>query len=279
VNYEWVVIKMAKTGSPKDITGRKFGRLTAIKLGKRSESGQNIWVFRCDCGVEKEFQRGNVLSGVTKSCGCLKKEKTKDITGQKFWRLTAIKFIGMNKRKEKIWLFSCDCGVQKELVAREVVRGKTKSCGCLHHENACLKKHGDVGTRLYYIWRGMRQRCTNTNNEGYKNYGGRGIRVCEEWKEYIDFKNWALLNGYSKDLTIDRKNTNGNYEPSNVRWATKTEQTRNRRNTLWYEIDGIKKPLVEWCEIFNISLDTVNGRLHRGRSPFFDEYNETRVYI
>jgi hypothetical protein len=261
----------------KDITGQKVGKLTAIKR-IRTENRKSIWLFRCDCGTEKEIVAGNVLHGTTKSCGCI--TRFKDITGQKFGRLTAIKLIGTNEKGHTVWLFGCDCGVQKEISSSEVLKHSTKSCGCLRKdgkEKASLV-HGGFGTRVHRIWSGMLSRCRNPVNKDYKNYGGRGIQVCDEWHDFSKFQNWALNNGYSDDLSIDRIDSNGNYCPQNCKFSTITEQARNKRNTIWYDINGIKKSLVEWCEILNIPLEIARARNKHGENPFLNEYNETRVY-
>ncbi|MDD4154671.1 MAG: hypothetical protein PHT30_04625 [Bacilli bacterium] len=195
--------------------------------------------------------------------------KIRNIAGQKFNRLTAIKLVGFTERKNHaIWLFACDCGTQKELVAADVVKGSTKSCGCLRYEMFCRQKHGGTGTRLYGIWHGMRDRCRNPNCKDYKNYGGRGIKICDEWGEFASFRAWALNNGYKDTLTIDRINNDGNYEPLNARWTIPKIQNINRRNTLWYEINGIKKPLIEWCRILNVKHTTAFERTRRGKLPF-----------
>jgi len=165
-------------------------------------------------------------------------------------------------------LFSCDCGVQKELIASDILKGSTKSCGCLRHENSCISKHRGGKTRLYSIWKGMRSRCMNENDKDYKNYGGRGIKICEEWSEFVPFRDWALNNGYQNNLTIDRTNNNGNYEPSNTAWKNLTEQARNRRNTVWYDIEGVNKPLIEWCQILNVKYTTAFER-HRRTGVYF----------
>lgn len=169
----------------------------------------------------------------------------------KFGRLTAIKKVGMkgNGRGSKaIWLCKCDCGNEKEVLRNSLVSGTTKSCGCLEREVKATMHltHGMAKSRIWNIWVGMRDRCSREHNKNYEKYGGRGIRVCPEWeKSFQSFYDWSIKNGYSEKLTIDRINNDGDYEPSNCRWATRKEQTRNRSITVKIslakiaEIEGI----------------------------------------
>ena len=125
----------------------------------------------------------------------------------------------------------CVCGVQKTVDKYKLLSGHTRSCGCLR--DALIQRvnlsHGQTGTRLYCCWRGMWTRCQNQNSIGYKNYGGRSVQVCKEWEFFSVFADWALANGYCDDLTIDREHTDGDYCPSNCRWATYSQQAQNRR--------------------------------------------------
>lgn len=123
--------------------------------------------------------------------------------------------------------------------------------------------------RLYRIWADMKRRCKNSDRPNYKNYGGKGIRVCQEWENSFDsFREWALNNGYSDDLSIDRIDNNGNYEPSNCRWATAKEQANNKRNNLHIEYKGETRTLAQWCEVFGLERNVVAMRIYRDNIPF-----------
>lgn len=128
-------------------------------------------------------------------------------------------------------------------------------------------KHGMRYSRLYNIWRSMKQRCTNPKTVNYHNYGGRGIKVCEEWSSrFMSFRDWAMENGYSDTLSIDRINSNGNYEPSNCRWVSYKAQNNNRRSNKFLELDGQKHTIAEWADITGIKLATIWARLNSGWS-------------
>lgn len=197
-----------------------------------------------------------------------------DFLGKRFGRLTVISKAdpikeGSSGRLRPAVLCKCDCGNEKVVRIMCLKRGSCVSCGCLARDNASkrLLKHGMTHTRLFSIWDGMLDRCYHSYSIMYKNYGGRGISICDEWqKDFMNFYHWAIDNGYEDGLTIDRINTDGNYEPSNCRWATYKDQARNRRNNHFLTFNGETKTATEWAEITGIKLSTLLGRIDKGYS-------------
>lgn len=162
------------------------------------------------------------------------------MTGEKYGRVTVISYVGVSEDRRALWECRCECGKTFITRGKDLRQGKVTSCGCARKEHcsermtALNTKHGRRNERIYSIWRGMKLRCLNPNNKSYKDYGGRGISICPEWMDFKNFDAWATATGYDPDApfgecTLDRINTNGNYEPRNCRWVDMKVQANNRR--------------------------------------------------
>ena len=202
--------------------------------------------------------------------------KCKDLTGQKFGRLTVI---GLSERQSRktYWICQCDCGNVSEHRSDGLLNGSIKSCGCYKKEVSAKNvsknhTHKQSGTRIYRIWQAMKNRCFDINDKRYARYGGRGITVCDEWKNnFLMFYQWAIANGYNENLTIDRINNNGNYCPENCRWATAKEQANNRSSNVIYKIGNVTKQLSEWCELFGLNCKSILARFNREENITMDK--------
>lgn len=197
----------------KDLTGQKFGRLTAVKKDETKKSRKAYWICLCECGNIKSVRSDSLQSGKIRSCGCLKKEQ------------------------------------DKTNLQQTEVKKKTRKFG---------KPYGKL--RIHTIWANMKRRCYKKSDKRYQDYGGRGIYVCEEWKnDFFKFYEWSMNNGYTDKLSIDRINNNDGYKPENCRWVTVEEQSNNRRSNINITIGNETKTLKQWCDIFGLPY----GRIHR----------------
>jgi len=192
-----------------------------------------------------------------------------DLRGKTFGRLTCIEISGKDNQGRTKWLCECECGNKKEIVLSSLTGGKTKSCGCLHKEirkkistthSLSVDENGKT-PRLYGIWRNMKQRCNNPKASKYKIYGGRGIKVCDEWVNYMPFHEWAMSNGYSKELTLDRSDGEKGYSPFNCTWQTFSVQNLNKNNNHFITFLGERKTLHEWSQEIGMKYSTLKCRL------------------
>lgn len=194
----------------------------------------------------------------------------KDLTGQKFGRLTVLRKatdeeIGDRDRKRGVfWCCQCDCGnAELAIVPSGALKsGHTQSCGCIQKEKT--SKHKLSNSKIYSIWSHMKDRCFNPNHYAFSSYGGRGIKICKEWTESFEsFYNWALENGYEEGLSIDRINVNGNYEPNNCKWSTMKEQGNNRRTNRLITFNGKTLTMSQWCEELNVPSYIIKSRINQ----------------
>ena len=251
--------------------GQKFGALTIIDYVPRTSKKERLKVkCLCDCGNECIRIFKEVRSGHTTTCGCRMtrfEDYHNSFIGQKYNKLTILGYEGVNKNQDAIAKCKCDCGNIHNIPLKHVINGIVKSCGCLQKEIARNRFiiDGRTTERLYNIYMNMKARCYNINNIDYKNYGGRGITICKEWlDDYTTFKKWSLENNYNDNLSIDRIDVNGNYEPNNCRWTTQIVQCNNRRNTIKITYNNQTHTITEWAEIFNIDRKLIASRYRRG---------------
>lgn len=194
-----------------------------------------------------------------------------DLTGKRFGRLDVLYEVDKKQSSDRIWKCKCSCGTVKNVRQRLLITGKTKSCGCIRKEELVKRstKHNCSNTRIYGIYAKMKKRCYSENDKRYKDYGGRGIVICDEWlgeNGFQNFKDWAYENGYNDSLTIDRIDNSGNYEPSNCRWTSYYVQNRNKRNNIVITWNGETKILKDWCKELGLDYRTIKARIHHGWS-------------
>lgn len=181
--------------------------------------------------------------------------------GDKFNRLTAIKFSHKNKRSQQCWFFRCDCGSKKLFYVHNVKNGATKSCGCFKKEGIGDRTHGMTKTRTYKSWQSMKVRCLKKDDKNYKNYGSRGITICEEWMKFENF--YRDMGERPQGKTLDRIENNGNYCKENCRWATRKEQQNNRRNTVFLTFNNKTQTMSQWSEELKIDRHILWTRINK----------------
>ena len=255
-----------------DLSGKKFGRLVALK--RLPKSPGVWWRCQCHCGNLVVARSGDITSGNTKSCGCMirdvssalcKKRFKPMAPGTRFGNLTVIR-----KSEKKLyargtcWVCRCSCGNTLVCWGTRLRAGKHTQCGCRTSEIISRGRtvHGLSYTRIYRILKGMIQRCENPNHDNYPRYGGRGISVYPAWRsDPKKFVRWSTKHGYRDGLTIDRINNNKSYSPENCRWNDPLTQARNRGNNHSITWRGKTKTVAEWSEITGIKYHTINKRI------------------
>ena len=190
-----------------------------------------------------------------------------NLIGQRFGRLVVIADAGTKRSKcghtYRMWKCKCDCGKYKDLATGNLTSGNTRSCGCLKVDrNVYLHTtHGKTKTKLYSVWSSIKDRCYRENCKGYADYGARGIRMRESWKDdFQKFHDWAIESGYREGLTIERKNVDGNYCPENCIWIPKCDQSKNRRNCHFITYRGETKTLSEWSRELHVDRECVRNK-------------------
>lgn len=187
--------------------------------------------------------------------------------GDRYGRYVILREVA-SERPGRHVLCRCDCGTVKVVRFSHLVNGNTSSCGCYKRDLTIATKrtHGQSGTRLYYVWVEMRQRCQNPRHPRYPLYGGRGIRVCDEWKDFERFRSWALANGYRPGLSLDRIDNDGDYEPGNCRWVPQLVQNNNSRRCKMITYRGRTQSLAQWARELGLNYRTLRSRLRIGWS-------------
>jgi hypothetical protein len=188
-------------------------------------------------------------------------KRYRDLTGMKFGKLTAIKPVNekLGWGHHKRWICNCECGNTTIVSSDHLTKGDTKSCGC--------RNHGKSKTRIFGIWTHMKSRCHVPTDDQYYRYGGRGIKVCDEWyKDFMKFYNWSIANGYSDELSIDRIDNDKGYCPENCRWATTKIQANNTSRNKYVTYNGETHTIAEWSDVIGIKQNTLTYRLRRGWS-------------
>lgn len=216
-----------------DLTGFQYENIRVVSYEGTNKRRQALWACLCHCGSGFTAAATKLKSGRVKSCGCGAANKSPPMIGKRFGKLVVVAEQGVNGSRAKTWKCHCDCGKTAAVAGSKLRAGHTKSCGCLVIEKVSKLNftHGLSSAPEYEVWQGMWARTSNPNHASYANYGGRGIKVCERWGSFENFladmgtRPEAVHGRYS----IERVNNDGNYEPSNCKWADSLEQARNKR--------------------------------------------------
>lgn len=256
---------MPRTYTRVDHTGRTYGQLTVLAFVDLDKGFQR-YLFQCSCGKKKVLRVDRLTSGARpiRSCGCSRRE---DYTGQKFGKLTALEHVDTTSAGHQRYRFSCDCGGEITTRISKVVSGEVKGCGCLI---GGIPKHGDwrgnKPTPEWLAWALMKYRCLDPNHPAYPRYGGRGITVCDQWRE--SYENFLADMGRrpTPKHTLERIDNDKGYEPDNCRWATRTEQARNRSDTRWVVVNGVRMSAAEAADRAGMPRGLIWQRLKYGWS-------------
>lgn len=238
--------------NPIDLTNLKFNKLTA-KYIVTSKQGRK-WYCACDCGEHISVSAANLRSGKIRSCGCL---RANDLTGKTFNQLTFLNRTD-NAGKNTMWAVQCKCGTIKSMQPAAVTSGKVISCGCYIKKQKTI--HGHSKHPLYSTWKHMISRCHNPLDRAFKNYGARGISVCDAWRNsFLAFVN--DMGDKPSDYEIDRKDNNGNYCKENCHWVSPEINSNNRRSSVKLTFDGKTLSIMQWSRLTGINRTTISARL------------------
>lgn len=267
--------------------GEVFGHWTVIGGDSRRSSahGKPVvhWLCRCICGTERPVPSYALRGGKSVSCGCVTRKvlqeqprgsragairQSEDITGQRFGRLVVLR---RARSGETGWLVRCDCGKERFVQSTPIKTGHTKACGCLNTTHGYTRdlsrsRNSDAEQRrLYWVWASMRARCERPSDRSFSSYGARGIRVCARWASFESFLE-DMGSRPSPSHQLDRIDNDGNYEPSNCRWVSVTQQQRNKRNSRLLALAGVTRTQAEWSETTGIPQQLIYQRIKRGWS-------------
>ncbi len=259
-----------------DLTGQMFGRLKVLHLDHIDSNKGAIWVCQCTCPNKTllTIEAGRLKSGNTVSCGCyhdeIRRRLRNDLTGKTFGRLTVLRRVA-NVGSKIIYECRCSCPSHTliNVSASNLTSGHTRSCGCLNSEcvkERCTKYHDEVTKHLVeVVFSGMKTRCTCETNSAYKDYGARGISICQEWlDDPIKFAEWAKTHGYRKGLEIDRINNDGPYSSWNCRFTDNKTQANNRRSNRMITVNGVSLTVAQWADIIGVNPKTLYFRTDAG---------------
>ena len=266
-----------------NLLGQRYGRLVVqhfVGMGMHSHHGA-YWCCLCDCGIPRIARGDKMTHGDLQSCGCLRSETSREklkhalqvlaetlpsygnLVGERFGRLVVQRW-AYSQSERRYWLCRCDCGQETTVSTGHLREGDVASCGCLQKELSSQRHrtHGMTDSRVYHSWRGILSRCYNPHGKAYQSYGGRGITVCERWR--YSFENfYADMGDPPIGLTLERKDTNGQYSPENCVWATWQRQRINQRRTVYYTHNGETHHVQEWSVITGIHRSTLAYRINK----------------
>lgn len=247
--------------------GEIYGQYLVLQANMHRDSKSRLKSkIKClSCGDVKEYRNDNLLKNKNESC---RKCRGKVKPGDKFGKRSVIEAYvrrPYKKGMESYHLIRCECGREDFVFADQI----SKTNHCVDCEKIRVTTHGLLTNYpvLYSRWSGMKARCYNPHSAGYNCYGGRGIVITDSWFDPVAFVEWALANGFKKELSIDRIDVNGNYEPSNCRWVTTKKQNRNKRNTIYVEAFGKRQALADWADEHDITYSKLYGQIKRGVNP------------